>query len=212
MFNFALNLFFPPICGLCGKKDDNWLCENCKVQLYKKKKSVIFDVFGKNYEEYGYLFIYNDIRDLILDYKFNEKSYLSNTFSTIILDDPIMCKKIKEYDMIISVPMTKKKKAKRGYNQTELIINNISKKLKIEYNKNILIKIKENKTQSTLKEKDRYKNVKNVYNIKNKELIQNKKIILFDDILTTGATINECSKVLKNNYAKEIFVLTIAKD
>ena len=73
-------------------------------------------------------------------------------------------------------------------------------------------KIKNTKPQSTLSQKQRKDNVKNVYKLVNKEKISNKKIIIFDDIYTTGSTVNEISKILKQNGAKEIIVLTIAKD
>lgn len=75
-----------------------------------------------------------------------------------------------------------------------------------------LIKQKNTLPQSTLSKKQREENAKQVYKIQNKPKIENKKVILLDDIYTTGATTKECSKVLKQNGAKEILVLTIAKD
>jgi len=108
--------------------------------------------------------------------------------------------------------MLKNKKAKRGYNQTEIIAKDISKKLRIKLEKNNLIKIKDTKKQSTLNKKEREKNVKDAFAIRNTKNIVSKKVILFDDIYTTGNTVNECSKILKEAGAEEIVVLTIAKD
>ena len=68
------------------------------------------------------------------------------------------------------------------------------------------------KPQSSLNKEDRIKNVENVYSIKNQEKIINKKILLIDDIYTTGSTVNECSKVLKQAGVNNIGILTIAKD
>jgi len=114
------------------------------------------------------------------------------------------------YDIICAVPIHKKRKAERGYNQSELIAKEISKKLQnIEY-KDILIKTKNNKRQSDLKREDRIDNVRNVYEIRNKQIIKDKKIIIFDDVYTTGNTVNECSRVLKENGANKILVLTLA--
>ena len=114
------------------------------------------------------------------------------------------------YDIIGAVPIHKKREKDRGYNQSELIAKEIAKNTpNIEY-KNILKKLKNNHRQSELKMEERLKNVKNVYDVQNKEIIQNKRIILFDDVYTTGSTVNECSKVLKENGAKEILVLTLA--
>ena len=108
--------------------------------------------------------------------------------------------------------MYKKKKLTRGYNQTEIIAKELSKDLKIELNYKDLKKIKDTKTQSTLTKKERKENIKNAFMIKNTDRVENKKIILFDDIYTTGSTLNECSKILKEAKAKEIAILTIAVD
>jgi len=77
---------------------------------------------------------------------------------------------------------------------------------------NILYKKINNTMQSTLTQKQRIDNVKNVYEIKRVEYIKNKNIILFDDMFTTGSTANECAKLLKQNGANKILVLTLAKD
>lgn len=212
MLKLVLDLFFPQCCGICGKLYDKWICDSCRQKLKINKKSVITEVYGKEYSKFIYLYSYKDIRKILLDYKFEGKAYLYNSFCMLFLEENEICSIIKQYDMIIPVPMTSKKKSKRGYNQTELIAKKLGKELQIDYNNKSLVKIKNNKTQSTLNEKERFFNVKNVYDIKNAEMIKNKNIVLFDDILTTGATIDECSKVLKKNGVNDILVLTIAKD
>lgn len=114
------------------------------------------------------------------------------------------------YDIIGPVPIHKKRMVERGYNQSELIAREIAKNIdNLRYEK-ILRKTKNNKRQSELKKEDRLENVKNVYEIQNKQIIQGKRIILFDDIYTTGSTLNECSKVLKENGAKEILIIALA--
>lgn len=119
---------------------------------------------------------------------------------------------IKTYDIILPVPISKKRYKQRGYNQTELIARKIRKKTDIELVTNCLYKEKNNVPQSTLNKEDRIENVKNAYIIKNSKIIKDKRVIIFDDIYTTGSTVNECSKLLKQNNVKEILVMTIAKD
>lgn len=119
---------------------------------------------------------------------------------------------IKTYDIILPVPISKKRYNQRGYNQTELIAREISKRANIELVTNCLYKEKNNVPQSTLNKEDRIENVKNAYIIKNSKIIKDKRVIIFDDIYTTGSTVNECSKLLKQNNVKEILVMTIAKD
>ena len=83
---------------------------------------------------------------------------------------------------------------------------------KLKYKNNILLKIVNNKVQSTLTKRERELNVKNVYKVAEEQKIVNKNIIIFDDIYTTGNTVNECAKVLKESGANKIGILTIAKD
>ena len=115
------------------------------------------------------------------------------------------------YDIISAVPIHKKRKKERGYNQSELIAREIAKNIPIIVYKNALKKIKNNKRQSDLSKEDRLDNVKNVYQIVNEEIIKDKRVVLFDDIYTTGSTLNECSRLLKQNGVKEILAITLAK-
>ncbi len=223
----VLNFLFPPVCGICLKKDKNWICDEClnklnselklkKIRIDKNNSEKIYKVIYKtnNIIKIFYLFEYKDlIRKKIIEFKFNDKSYLYKTFSNIILKNKKICKLLNSYDIIIPVPMFEKKKSKRGYNQTELISKEIAKRLDITFNNNILFKIKENKTQSLLNYHERKQNVLNVYKINDSEMknVRNKKIILFDDIYTTGFTVKECIKELEKLNPKKIDVLVLAK-
>ena len=133
------------------------------------------------------------------------------TFAKLILKNEKICRIIKSYDIIVPVPIHKKRKNERGYNQSELIAKEIAKNIKEIKYQNPLKKIKNNERQSELKKYQRKQNVKNVYEIQKKQIIQDKRIILFDDIYTTGSTVNECAKILKQNNVREILVLTLAK-
>lgn len=246
LFENVLSLIYPPACSICGKEGKTYLCENCKNKL-EQEKIYVPKIEIVNGIEHCYLFEYKGIiREKILQYKFGNKAYLANFFFEFFVKNEKVCGFLKKYDIIIPVPMSKKKIAKRGYNQSELIAKKIAKDtnnfnilkgnainnntlknnnsnileksnignnnttLKLE--KNVLIKVKENKTQSTLNKIERMENVKNVYKIQNEQKIKQKKVLLFDDIYTTGATTTECIKVLKNAGAKEVGILTIAKD
>lgn len=152
------------------------------------------------------------IRKKLIDYKFNEKSYLYKTFSKIILNNTKIYRFLKNYDIIIPVPMSNLKYNNRGYNQTELIAKEIAKNLKIDVSIRNLVKIRETETQSLLTKEQRKENVNGAFEIVNYNGFKDKHIILFDDIYTTGSTINECVKKLKKANPKGILVLTIAKD
>lgn len=119
---------------------------------------------------------------------------------------------LKSYDTIIPVPISKKRRQKRGYNQSELIAREIAKRAKIDYNNQCLLKTKNIIEQSKLNKEERQQNIQGAYQIVQTKKIANKKILLIDDIYTTGNTANECSKTLEQANPKKIGVLTIAKD
>ena len=259
MLDFVLNFLFPPVCGICGKLDRNWLCFRCKKRLDKYEKfnqirgkeniNILFNFQNEKiyFDEFLYCFEYkNLVRNLLLKYKFSDCGYLSNMFVNIMLNNKKVNEIFENYDIMIPVPIDKNKRLIRGYNQTELITNEIEKKFRINDNLNlkfdfkyykqknrnqnfylknninsnkkiiinndILVKIKTTKTQSTLAAEKRRENIKDAFRLKEKQIIENKKIILFDDIATTGSTVNEISKILKENGAREVLVLVIAKD
>lgn len=211
-----INFIFPPCCLICGKLGKNIWCKECRKELLKK---VLYKIENKDksqfyFEKHVYLFSYKDkIRKLILDYKFNDKSYLYKIFAEIIIKNKKIYGILKKYDIIMPVPIHKKRKRQRGYNQSELITKEIASKLEnLEYQNKVLQKVKHTIPQSSLSKEQRKRNVENVYKIINKEKIKNKKVILFDDIYTTGATVKEIAKLLKQNGVSKILVLTIAKD
>ena len=220
MLEFVLNFLFPPICVSCekntqnlfSKEENKWICNLCNKRIIKFKKAQILKVRNIYYNKFIYIFEYKHIiRKLMLNYKFKGRPYISNFFVEIILKDKNLCRNILNYDIIVPVPMSKEKLYKRGYNQTELVANGISKELKIETKK--LLQKKENiKTQSSLLKVGRSRNIRNAFYILEPEKIRDKKVILLDDIFTTGATVRECAKKLKEAGAKEILVLVLAKD
>ena len=208
-----LDLIYPPVCGICGKINKNNLCKKCEDKIKKYEINKIEEVKNKNFEYQIKVLKYEDIvRTKIIDYKFNEDSYLYKTFSKIIIKNEKIYRFLKKYDIIICVPMHIKRKLQRGYNQTELIASEIARNTELEFQNKNLIKIKDTTKQSTLSKKYRIENVKDAFKIKKADKLKNKKIILFDDIYTTGSTVNECSKVLKKAGAKQITVLTLAID
>ena len=115
--------------------------------------------------------------------------------------------------ILITIPLSYFRKLKRGYNQNDLIIKSFMKSggdSFVQWEKNNLKKIKHTKPQSLMKNRaERLKNQKNVFKLKNPEKIKNQNIILFDDVYTTGATINEARKVLKKAGVKNIKVIVL---
>ena len=207
IIEMIFNLLFPVSCELCGSFKKKYICEEClkKLDTYVIKTNIR----TRRY----HLLKYNEfIREKMINYKFNDKAYLYKMFFEICINNKNACDFIKSYDIIIPVPIHKKRKKQRGYNQSELIAKQLASYLNIVFYKDILIKEKNVVAQSSLSKEKRIQNVKNVYKIKNKEKILGKKVLIFDDIYTTGATTNECKDVIILAGAKEVGIFTIAKD
>lgn len=152
------------------------------------------------------------IRKFLIHYKFNDQSYLYLTIVNFLLKNKKIFEILKSYDTIIPVPISKKRRKERGYNQSELIAREIAKRTQITYNNQCLFKTKNIMEQSKLNKEERQKNIQGVYEMRNPQILENKKILLVDDIYTTGSTANECCKILGQATPQKIDVFTIAKD
>jgi ComF family protein len=202
-----LDLLFPIQClGGC-KTWDTWLCNNCLKKITEKNKIIL----NNNLSGLYYLTSYRNelIQKLIyqLKYQYSEDvaKILGSELAKIIDQN---------FDYIIPVPLHRKRYAERGFNQAELLGHHIVGTCHgMSLQKNIISRTKYTSPQAQLSHEERKVNLQDIFSIKKEKIniIENKKILLIDDVYTTGATINECAKILKKNGAKEIWGITVAK-
>lgn len=214
ILNQIINLIYPQTCGICEKIAKEPICKKCRNKLEELAICNIHNYSHQNFTRHLYLFAYKGIiREKIIEYKFSNKAYLNEMFVNFMIKNKKICGFLKKYDIMIPVPISKKRKQKRGYNQSQLIAKKLGKELKnLKLVTNVLQKQKDILPQSTLSQEERKKNVKNAYKIQNEQIIKNKTIILLDDVFTTGSTVEECSRMLKLAGARQVDVITIAKD
>lgn len=231
MFNLIIKFFYPDKCIFCGGKPDSDLKNCCRKCYYKMP--VLSDerclICGRElYSSEGYKlcpicrshkmyvdanypsFLYEgNIKEALLKFKFAGKMWYYNQLALFMADT---LKKNKIYaDFIVYPPVNRKTFIKRGYNHAELLAQEISRHLGIKIIKNAIYKVRDNEKQSLMSANMRWKNVRNVFAVKEKynDIFKNKKILLIDDILTVGATISECSKILKRAGAKSVVSATL---
>lgn len=212
MFEKIIKIIFPQKCGFCNmliKKD--YTCKKCKKKLeYICIKKNLQKIDNKYFDFLISSYIYSGIlRDKILKFKFNNKKYLYKSLSEELVRG--LKKYADLFDCIVYVPTSLNRYFERGYNQSKLIAKFIANELNKPLVTFTLFKRKDNKKQSELNANDRISNVENVYKVLNENVIYGRNVLLVDDIYTTGATVNECSKVLKLSGAKSIIVATIAR-
>ena len=216
--SFYLDIFFPKYCFGCRKRG-NYLCEDCRAcleisqhqyYLYKEQKLDAL-YFALDYQK-------SFIKKLIQQFKYEPFiKELSQSLAVLIiehfylLDKPPPFLTNKTNFILIPIPLHLKRLKRRGFNQAEEIAKELSKFLSLPLVSDCLIKDKETRAQVELNNEERKENVKGVFLVKNKEKIEKKKILLIDDVYTTGSTMEEAAKVLKKAGAKKVIGIVIAR-
>ena len=150
-------------------------------------------------------------KGIIHQFKYSDATHIARTLAMLMHHR--FNNKLKGYDFIVPVPMHRLKLNKRLFNQSALLAKCLSKYINIEFAPNMLVKAKQTLQQTGLNQKQRLSNVAGSFKInpKFKSKIYNKRILLIDDVYTTGSTLNECSKVMKKAQCLHVTTLTIAR-
>jgi ComF family protein len=117
---------------------------------------------------------------------------------------------IKGFDVVIPVPLHKQRLKERGFNQSLLLAREVARVFGLEVDYRSLKRIRPTRPQVDLKPDERKKNVKGAFDVKSPERVRGRRVLLVDDVFTTGATVSECARVLKKAGA-EVYVLTLAR-
>ena len=211
LFDYILDLIYPPKCVFCGKViDKSDICNDCIKTLPYTKGDSVYQRFPFVDKCISPLYYKDYVRRAVLRFKFSGCSCYSRRLGAIMsecAENNLDCGSI---DMISCIPLSKKRLHDRGYNQAELLAREISKAVDVKFVPT-LKKIKNNTAQSTIKDaKLRAKNVVGVYTVTDHETVKGKYILLVDDVVTTGSTVSECARMLKKAGAKAVYCITLA--
>ena len=223
IFKDLFYVFYPILCNNCENylnSNERLLCVKCRHDLpyshytQRNKNPVETMFFGRVPIEAGtslFLFEQNGMaQTLIHKLKYQGKEEIGS-FAGFLLGEELKKNNLyKKLDCIIPVPLLPKKQKKRGYNQLTKFAESLSKTLNVKINYNDLIKISGSETQTKKNKYDRWKNTTESFHLKNSENLENKHILLIDDVITTGATIEACIHELLKAKNTTIYVATIA--
>ncbi|MBI1937336.1 MAG: ComF family protein [Ignavibacteriales bacterium] len=222
LFNQFFDFFLPRFCISCEKKLSSevyFVCSGCIDSIKNADAGRITHEFNRKFlndkliNDFTSPFVFE--KEKTLQHIIHALKYNGNFRLGIFLGRLAAEKakhKISEWDadIIVPVPIHRLKKAERGYNQSFYISKGIGSVLQIQIVKNAVVRKKFTETQTAFASEERKENVKDAFAIKNKNVVRGKKIILVDDVITTGATISECAKVLIENGAEKVFAFSVA--
>lgn len=227
----VVNVLVPARCGMCGEEveENGTLCAKCYGHLKFIRKPCCklcgrpfdFDIVGESlcgsclkqkpvYEKAHAVLIYNQAsKRLILPFKHADRLDLTGVLVKFMIRAwPEM---IEKADVIVPVPLHMFRLLRRHYNQAALLAKAVAKQNHKLYCPEVLRRRKKTLSQGHLSPKERHKNVSGAFEVRHSDRIQGKRILLIDDVYTTGATVNECAKVLLKAGAASVSCLTLAK-
>lgn len=223
MFHDFINLFYPSLCQICEKellKNEKVICTKCLHELpvtpnqlnNENPAKKVF--YGRlEIEEAASLLVFQkkgSVQKLIHQLKYKGQREIGQFLGEWMGANLRENLKFSEIDAVIPVPLHKKKLKSRGFNQVEDFGIEISKALQVPYLENVLLKKSFSTTQTIKARLARWGNIEETFVLANPALIQNKHILIVDDLVTTGSTLEACATVLKQAGGVKISIATMA--
>lgn len=210
LYYWLMDVLFPPKCILCRQllsKEETDLCNSCRVEApaysLSKTKPQFLDSFAAVWYYEG------SVRGSLLRFKFRGARSYADAYGKLVAMK-LQETTEEEFDLLTWIPVSPLRKLRRGYDQVELIARSAGRELGMEPIPT-LKKIRHNRPQSGISDgAKRRANVLGVYRVVDPGLVAGKRIVLLDDILTTGATMSEAARVLKTAGAKEVHCAAVA--
>ena len=223
MLGDFLNLIFPSICAVCKRplvKNEEIVCLSCNLQLprtnfeYLHKNPLKDRLVGRINIKYAVaLFDFHKAgitQKLIHQLKYNNSPEIGELAGRWMAGELVKHKVHKEFDLVIPVPLHDWKKRRRGYNQSDHFALGISGALNISYKPELLRRTKTGESQTRKSRIERWKNSRNAFKVTDPTEVKTRRILLVDDVVTTGATIEACASALVHYGVAEISVASIA--
>ncbi|MEA3495296.1 MAG: ComF family protein [Bacteroidota bacterium] len=223
LLNSFVSFFYPKLCAACkvvlNKNEEN-ICLNCLATLPKTNFHLLPDnpikkiFWGRIPIESATSFLYfvkqSRVQELLHNLKYRGQKQIGSQLGYLFGNDLKQINFFKTVDFIIPVPLHPRKLKKRGYNQSEYIAYGLSQSLGIKLSTDNLIRDQFSSTQTKKSKYLRWENVKNIFQVIDTKLFENKHILLIDDVITTGSTIEACFLALNKCENIKFSVATIA--
>lgn len=228
----VINLIYPRLCASCTKKlahdNSSGLCRFCIGAIRKNPKpwcircgraltnakAVCPDCRGNDIffnRAYSAFLYEGPLKDAVCSFKYKERAYFSKLFSHLLTDFiNANTEIISGIDAVSFVPLHWRRARNKGFNHSKVLANIISKEYDIKL-LDILIKTRPSRQQNELTRDERFTNLTGAFKVRDDQDICGLALLLVDDVMTTGSTLNECAKTLKNRGAREVRCLTLSR-
>lgn len=201
-FNALLDLVFPPRCETCRTIGPEAFCSRCQKQISYLSPSAFTHAVG----------VYDGpLKKAILNLKFKKKRHLAGPLGSILSKYLLNHLDMTAVDMIVPVPLHERRLRERGFNQAELLAHELTKSFDVPTVSGLLYRTRHTHAQFDLPRAERLRNVHGAFEVKGSNLLKKKNVLLLDDIYTTGATVSECTRLLKAAGANQVHVLTLSR-
>lgn len=229
-----MSLLFPITCAACGvplpSDDEYGICLRCMAEIKFVHDGLFCRKCGRplpsggehcwrcKKEKFHFEYVRSAVlycgvmRDLIHKFKYKKAEHLQKFFAKLVIDAAGRYKEILNCPVVIPVPLHWIKKFMRGYNQSEIIAAIYAEKLGKLLLRNVLVRKTYTRQQANLNRDERLRNIAGAFAVKRHQTIIGKEVLLIDDVVTTCATLEQCSRILKESGAKKVYCLTLAHD
>lgn len=218
LFDKLINIVYPAKCIFCQQLLNHnatlHICSGCFPKLPFTEETLLTTSQGgeKCYCDGAVsVFQYTGmVKGSLIRFKFYNKPGYYSTYARLMAHRLAKMTDIKKYDMVLSIPLHRQREFSRGYNQAFLISRALSRELKLPERSALIKRLIHTDTQSLLDKQNRNRNVKGAFIVAAPEKIKGKSILLVDDILTTGSTLEECGRMLKQAGAIKVTAAVVA--
>jgi len=223
IFDDLFSLFFPNLCLGCGQpliRGEETICSICHFHLPKTyfhndgDNALNRAFWGRVNVEAVAAFVYfqkgSTVQHLLHQLKYKGKYEIGVRLGRWYGQDLRYADVFKNVDLIIPVPLHPAKQSKRGYNQSRMFAEGLAAEMKAKLEDRCLYRKVNSKTQTRKSRYNRWENVENIFAVKNPERIREKHVLLVDDVITTGATLEACAQVLLQVPGVRVSIATIA--
>ena len=218
-----LGLFYPELCLACSKNlppGNETVCVQCqyylpKTEFHKDEDNPFVERFWGRIEIEGGAALYHFLKSsrtqkLIHNLKYKNRRQVGVNLGRLYGKTLRTANKFKEVDLILPVPLHPRKEKKRGYNQSDLFAKGLAESMEVPWRRDVLIKDQDTTTQTKKTRSERFDNVKSAFKITQPKLLKGKHILLVDDVITTGATLEACAHKLMEVPGVKVSMATIA--